>query len=130
MVAVGGDGWPQCEVVWIHPPSLCSKLWASSASCSGSLSKVGGGGLVGIDPVLVKAGDILRNSERASIPSLVPRSSGRERILEALSRMFRCWLYLGHSVMIWFLSSRVTLSQGQEIGSGDKGRKERLKSPV
>ena len=36
--------------------------------------------MVGIDPVLVKAGDFLRNSDSASIPSLVPRSSGRERM--------------------------------------------------
>ena len=91
---------------------------------------MGGGGFVGIDPVLVKAGAFLRNSDSASIPSLVPRSSGRERILEAFFRMFRCWLYLGHSVMMWFLSSRVTLSQGHVVGSGDRGRKERLKSPV
>ena len=99
-VAVVGVGWSRRDVVLVHPPSFCSKMWASSAGCSGSLSKVGGGGLVGIDPVLVKAADFLRNSDSASIPSLVPRSSGRERILDAFSRMLRYWLYLGHSVMM------------------------------
>ena len=51
--------------------------------CSGSFSKVGWGALVGIEPVLVNAEDFLRNSERAAIPSLKPRISGRAMVLDS-----------------------------------------------
>ena len=98
--------------------------------CSGSFSKVGWGAFVGIEPVLVNAGDFFRNSERAAMPSLVPRISGRAMVLDTFSRMSRCWLNLSHSRRMCSLVSSVSLSQGQAIGSWERGREERRNSPV
>ena len=80
--------------------------------------------------VLEKAPDLLKNSARAEIPLSVPRSSDSARDLDALVRMFRCCAYLVHSLMIWFLDSRVSSSQGHVIGSGERGRKAWRNSPV
>jgi len=86
--------------------------------------------LVGIVPDLVKAADFLRKSESASTPSLVPRITGRAIVLDTFSRMSRCCVNLVHSRRMCSLVSSVSLSQGQVVGSGDRGRKERRKSPV
>ena len=107
-----------------------SNLGSSSMGCSGSFSKVGWGAFVGIEPVLVNTGDFFRNSERAAMPSLVPRISGRAMVLDTFSRMSRCWLNLLHSWRMCSLVSSVSLSQGQAIGSWERGRKERRNSPV
>jgi len=53
--------------------------------------------MVGMAPILVKAGDFWRNSESADIPSLVPRISDRAMVFDTFSSMLRCWLNLGHS---------------------------------
>ena len=63
-----------------------SNLGSSLMGCSGLFSKVGCGTLVGIEPVLVNAEDFLRNSERAAMPSLEPRISGRAMVLDTFSR--------------------------------------------
>jgi hypothetical protein len=81
-------------------------------------------------PVLEKAPDFCINSARAEIPFLVPRISGRAMYLDVFCRIFRCWLYLGHSASMWFLVSRVSLSQGHAVGSGESGKKDLRKSPV
>ena len=64
------------------------------------------------------------------MPLFEPSSTGRDRCLEAFLRIFRCWLYLGHSVRMWVLVSGVVLSQGHVFGSRDRGRKARRNSPV
>ena len=91
---------------------------------------MGGRAFSGIEPVLVKAADFLRKSESAAIPSREPRISGRAMVLDTFSRMSRCCANLGHSRRMCSLVSSVVLSQGQVIGSGDRGRNERRKSPV
>jgi hypothetical protein len=80
-------------------------------------------------PVLENAPDLVRNSESAAIPTLVP-SRGICRELDAWTRMLRWLLYLGHSLMMWFLVSRISLLQGQWFGSGERGRKGCRNSPV
>ena len=79
--------------------------------------------LVGGEPVLENVPDLIRNSERASIPCLEPRITDSVRDLEAFTSMLWCWLYIGQSLKMWFLVSSKSLSQGQEFGSGDRGRK-------
>jgi hypothetical protein len=111
-----------------YPPSSNTKT--SSLSGSGSFTNWGWVGLVGVVPVLENAPDLARNSESAAIPSLVPSRVGMCRELDAWTRMLRWLLYLGHSLMMWFLVSRISLSQGQWLGSGERGRKDRLNSPV
>ena len=100
-----------------YPPS------SSSSSCSmlgsGSFSMRGAVGLVWGVPVLENAPDFIRNSDRASIPSLVPRRSDRDRALEALTSILRCRLYLGQSRRMWFLVSIISLSHGHVLGSGE-----------
>ena len=100
-----------------YPPS------SSSNSCSilgsGSFSMRGTVGLVRGAPVLENAPDFIRNSDRASIPSLVLRRSDRDRALEALTSILRCRVYLGQSRRMWFLVSVISLSHGHELGSGD-----------
>ena len=64
------------------------------------------------------------------MPSLVPRISDKTRFLDAFWRIWRCWVYLGHSRRIWFLVSRVSSLHGHAVGSGERGRKEFLNSPV
>ena len=76
-------------------------------------------------PVLEKAPVLVMNSARAEMPLVVPRTTGRERCLEAFLSIFLWWVYLGHSVRMWFLVSRMVLSQGQLIGSGERGRRTR-----
>ena len=80
----------------------------------------------------MKATDFLRKFESAVIPSRArePRISGRAMGLDASSSMCRCCANLGHSRRMCSLVSSVVLSQGQVIGSGDRGRKDRRKSPV
>lgn len=78
----------------------------------------------------MKAADFLRKFESAVIPSREPRISGRAMGLDASSSMCRCCANLGHSRRMCSLVSSVVLSQGQAIGSGDRGRKDRRKSPV
>ena len=68
-------------------------------------------------PVLVKALDFARNSARASMPWVVPSSLESARPREAFVRMLWCWVYLGHSLMMWLRVSRIMLSHGQEVGS-------------
>ena len=118
-----------CVYVGGYPPSFCLNLGSSLLGCSGLFSYVGGGPLVGVNPVLVNAVDFCRNSVSASMPFLVPRISGRDRLFETFSRMLRCWLYLGHSSRMWDLVSRVLLLHGQVFGSGDRGRKDLRNSP-
>lgn len=89
-------------------------------SGSGSLSKRGIVGLATGVPVLEKAPDFIRNSESAAMPSLVPSKDARERPLEALAKSFRCRWYLGQSLRMWFLVSRMSPSQGQVVGSADR----------
>ena len=111
-----------------YPPS------SSSSSCSmlgsGSFSMRGVVGLVWGVPVLENAPDFIKNSDRASIPSLVPRSSDRARALEALTSILQCRLYLGQSRRMWFLVSIISSLHGHELGSGDWGRKDCRNSPV
>ena len=91
---------------------------------------MGGGAFVGIEPVLVKAVDFCRNSASAAIPSLEPRISGMAMSLDAALSIFRCCVYLGHSLKMWVLVSRVSSSHGHVFGSGERGRKELRNSPV
>ena len=44
----------------------------------------------------MNAPDLRMNSERAVMPSLVPRISGRAMSLDASFRISRCWANLGH----------------------------------
>lgn len=44
--------------------------------------------------------------------------------LDAVLSMFRCCVYLGHSLRMWVLVSRVWLSHGHVSGSGERGRKD------
>ena len=113
-----------------YPPSFCWYLGSSSSGGSGSFSNVGVGGFEGVIPVLVKAEVFCRNFASASMPSLVPRISGRDMLFATFSRMLRCCSYLGHSSRMWVLVSRVSSSQGQVTGSGDRGRKDLRNSPV
>ena len=105
-------------------------LGSSSAGASGSFSKLGAWGGFGGCPFLVNAPDLWMNSERADMPSLVPRISGRAMSLDTVSRISRCWVNLGHSWRMCDLVSRVPASQGHDVGSGDSGRNVRLNSPV
>ena len=73
----------------------------------------GGVGSGGGPPDLVKALDLVMNSANALMLWLVPSSSERARVWEALDRMGWCWVYLGHSLMIWLRVSRVSILQGQ-----------------
>ena len=52
-------------------------------------------------PVLEKASNLVRNSERVATPFFVPRMTGREMYLEAFLWMYR-WRV--HSVSMWFLA--------------------------
>ena len=81
-------------------------------------------------PAFMKAPDLIRNSARAAIPVSEPRRFESARCLEAFRRMCRYWAYLGQSLMMWFLDSRVLLSHGQFWGSGERGRNARRNSPV
>ena len=83
-------------------------------------------------PSLVKVLDLLMNSASAVMPSFEPRRTDRVRDLEAFSRMLRCWEYLVQSWRMWFLVSIVSSSssQGHVMGSGERGRKDLLNSPV
>ena len=83
-----------------------------------------------VAPVLEKAPTLVMKSAWAIIPSVVPRMVDRSMDREAFVRMSRCWLHPGHSLRMWLLDSRVSLSHGQEVGSVDNGRKERRNSPV
>ena len=112
-----------------HPPSSCVSN-GSSLSGSGSLVNLGMSGGTGVSPVLVKAPDLRMNSARAEMPSLVPRMVERASPRETFVRMFRCRSYLGQSLMMWFLDSTVSLSQGHVDGSGESGINERRNSPV
>ena len=71
-------------------PCLSSNLGLSSFGCSGSFSKVGEVGLVGIVPILVKAVDFVRKSESALIPFLGPSISDNAMLFDAFSRMVGC----------------------------------------
>ena len=76
-----------------------------------------GGGTGAWCAIFQNAPDFIKNSDRAAIPSLVPRRTGM-RDLKAFISILRWWLYLGHFRSIWFLVSRVALvSQGQVLGS-------------
>ena len=71
-----------------YPPSSKTNSWLMSGI--GSLTNVGGCGVPvcsGV-PVLEKAPDLVRNSERAATPFFVPRMTGREMYLEAFLRMY------------------------------------------
>ena len=83
-------------------------------------------------PSLVKVLDLLMNSASAVMPSFEPRRTDRVRDLEAFSRMLQCWEYLVQSWRMWFLVSIVSSSssQGHVMGSGERGRKDLLNSPV
>ena len=81
-------------------------------------------------PVLEKAPDFWMNSASADMPFLEPSMEGRNRYLEAFLRIPRWRSYLGQSRSMWFLDSRVLLSQGQEVGSGKRGMKAWQNSPV
>ena len=105
--------------VWLFP-SLGSNLVASSFGCSGLSSKVGGW-VEGIDPILVKAGDFCRNFDSALIPFLELRIEGRAMLLDTFSSMSWCYANLGHSLIMCSLISKVSLSQGQVIRSGERG---------
>ena len=139
-VGLGGRllGW---EVVGVRgsrvlfagqPPSslIMTGLISRLGSGMGSFSKDGARGGVGRAPVLEKAPDFWRKSARAFMPLFEPSRTGRERCFEAVVRIFRCWLYLGHSVRMCVLVSGVALSHGHVFGSGDRGRKVRRNSPV
>lgn len=89
---------------------------------SGSFSRRGGVGSGLVVPDLEKAPDFMRNSDRAEIPSLEPSSSVRARSLEPAVSNLRCLLYLGQSLMMWVLVSKMLTSQGQDVGSGERGR--------
>ena len=108
-----------------QPPSSKTRVGSTAGLRIGigSFSSEGGCGLLGRVPVLEKAPDLKMNLARAVMPLMVPRMNGRERCLEAFLRIFQCWSYLGQSISMWFLDSRVVLSQGQVMGLGDKGRK-------
>ena len=75
-------------------------------------------------PVLEKAPDLIMKSVRAEMPLVVPRSTGSERCLEAFLSIFLWLVYLGHSVSMWFLDSRVVLSQGARGSLLGLGREE------
>ena len=111
-----------------YPPSSssssCSMLGSSSFSMRGAV------GLVWGVPVLENVPDFIRNSDRASIPSFVPRRTDKERAIEAFTSILRCWLSLGQLRRMWFLVSVISLSHGHELGSGDWGRKDCQNSPV
>jgi hypothetical protein len=58
-----------------------------------------------VAPVLEKAPVLAMKSARAIIPSVLPRTVDRSMEREAFVRMSRCWLYLGHSLRMWFLDN-------------------------
>ena len=78
----------------------------------------------------MNAPDLRMNSERAAMPFLVPKISGRAMSLDASLWIFGCLVNLGHSWRMCDLVSRVPASQGHDIGSGESGRNTRLNSPV
>ena len=92
-------------------------------SGTGSFGREGGVGGWGGVPVLENAPDFWMNLARAVIPLTVPRRTGMERCLEAFTSILLCSSYLGQSIRMWDLVSSVSLSHGQDVGSGDRGRK-------
>ena len=102
----------------------------SSMLGSGSSRGLGAVGVGVGEPNPENAPDFDMNSARAAIPVAVPRSSDRARFLEALVSTLRWELYLGQSLMMWFLDSMVKSSHGHVMGSGDRGRKAWRNSPV
>ena len=115
-----------------QPPSSSTKTGLISwfGSGMGSFSNKGACGGARRVPVREKAPDFWRNLPRALMPLFEPSRTGRERCFEAFVRIFRCWLYLRHSMRMCVLVSGVALSHGQVFGSGDRGRKMRRNSPV
>ena len=89
----------------------------------GSFMREGGVWGWGGVPVLENAPDFWMNLARAVIPLVVPRRTGIERCLDAFSSIPLCSSYLGQSTRMCVLVSRVSLSHGQDVGSGDRGRK-------
>ena len=74
-------------------------------------------------PVLENAPDFIKKPDNASMPTLEPSSTGMERVLDAFSRILWWWAYLGQSLSMCVRVSVVLLLHGQEVGSGDMGRK-------
>lgn len=75
-----------------QPPSSKTRVGSTAGFKIGigSSMREGGFGLLGRFPVLENAPDFRMNSERAEMPFLVPRMTGRERCLEAFLRIFLC----------------------------------------
>ena len=86
--------------------------------------------MVWVAPVLENAPDFIKNSDNAAIPALVPSKTDMERVFDAFNRILRWWAYLGQSLIMCVRVSVVLLSHGQEVGSGDVGRKVWRNSPV
>ena len=72
-LSVGGQTMP----VLYHLPSSSAKSWSMLGI--GSFSRMGGEGVAEVVPVLEKAPDFIKNSDRAVMPSFVPRRVGRWR---------------------------------------------------
>ena len=83
-----------------------------------------------MEPILVKAVTLCRNFDSASIPSLELSIEGMAMLLDTFSSMSWCCANLGHSVRMCSLVSIVSLSQGQVIRYGERGRNEHWNSPV
>jgi hypothetical protein len=81
-------------------------------------------------PVLENGPDLIKKSERAEIPFLVPSRVGMCRFLAASTKILRWLLCLGHSLSMWSLVSMRLMSQGQWFGLGERGRKDCCNSPV
>ena len=79
---------------------------------------------------IVKAVAFCRTFDSASIPSLEPRIEGMAMLLDTFSSMSLCCANLGHSLRMCSLVSSVSLSQGQVVRSGERGRNEGRNSPV
>ena len=110
--------------------SGCEYVDSVSESGSGSSSNPGGVGVVLGLPERVNAPDFLRNDIKAWMPFLVARITGKDIVPDAFLRVFLYWLYLGHSRRTCSLVWKVMLSQGQDVGSSECGRKVRRNSPV
>ena len=76
--------------------------------------------MVGISPVLVNTGDFLRNSERASIPSLVPRSSGPLKPFQDVLVLIVSWAF-GNNMISVFQGRVVAGTCCWVWGEGEEG---------
>ena len=78
----------------------------------------------------MKAPDFLRKEDRAWMPFLVPRMTGRAIESEGSRRILRCCAYLGHSQRMCSLVCSVVLSHGHVLLSPRCGGNLLRNSPV